>query len=197
MGGEREEKKRGTSERKQGNKKKKGGGGDRKKKRGEQRRRQLLCKCTWHKWYKSPLFPQVRTIAAVLLRRVFLQMEHTDLSEQIDSAVLQSCHAQLLVAVQSEPSPPIRRKVCDAIAELARSSIGGFLTLILPSTHSTPSHSCLSSPLFPPALQMREMLTTGRKSSSFCSTAVTWRNLIFTRVPYILSGTCRQLFLLA
>ena len=77
------------------------------------------------------LFPQVRTIAAVLLRRVFLQMEHADLSEQIDSGVLQSCRAQLLVAVQSEPSPPIRRKICDAIAELARSSIGEFLTTVL------------------------------------------------------------------
>ena len=95
------------------------------------------------------LFPQVRTIAPVLLRRVFLQMEHTDLSEQIDSAVLQSCRAQLLVAVQSEPSPLIRRKICDAIAELARSSIGEFLTS-QPFLHSFYSLSLLSifTPLF-------------------------------------------------
>ena len=94
-----------------------GGGGG-----GEEKRQ--VCRCMWS-------VPQVRTIAAVLLRRVFLQMEHTDLSEQIDSGVLQSCRAQLLVAVQSEPSPPIRRKICDAIAELARSSIGEFVITAL------------------------------------------------------------------
>jgi len=66
---------------------------------------------------------EVRTIAAVLLRRVFLQMEYKDLSEQIDVGVLHGCRAELLLAVQTEPSAPIRRKICDAIAELARSSI--------------------------------------------------------------------------
>ena len=79
---------------------------------------------------------QVRTIAAVLLRRVFLQMEYNDLSQQIDVGVLHGCRAELLVAVQTEPSAPIRRKICDAIAEMARSSIGGWSFLWVCSTLS-------------------------------------------------------------
>ena len=141
-GREREERKRGTSERKRD-----GRGG------AEGAKEETVFVSARDTNGTNLLFPQVRTIAPVLLRRVFLQMEHTDLSEQIDSAVLQSCRAQLLVAVQSEPSPPIRRKICDAIAELARSSIGGFLTshLFLHSFYSlsllsifTPLFSCLA-----------------------------------------------------
>ena len=138
-GREREERKRGTSERKRDGR---GGGA------GGAKTETVFVSARDTNGTNF-LFPQVRTIAPVLLRRVFLQMEHTDLSEQIDSAVLQSCRAQLLVAVQSEPSPPIRRKICDAIAELARSSIGGFLTSH-PFLHSFYSLSLLSIfiPLF-------------------------------------------------
>ena len=51
----------------------------------------------------------------------------------------------------------------------------------------TPLLSSLFS-LFLPGAQMRVMLTTGQKSSSSCSTVVTWLNLIFTRVLCISSG---------
>ena len=67
---------------------------------------------------------QVRTVAAVLLRRVFLQVEYKELEKEVDAGVLQGCRGELLLALQSEASGSIRRKVCDAIAELARSSIG-------------------------------------------------------------------------
>lgn len=67
---------------------------------------------------------QVRTVAAVLLRRVFLQVEHKDLESEVEVGVLQGCRAELLLALQSETVAPVRRKICDAIAELARSSLG-------------------------------------------------------------------------
>ena len=63
-------------------------------------------------------------MAAVLLRRVFLQMEYKDLVEDLTADMLSSCQAELLAAIQSETSSSIRRKICDSVAELARSSIG-------------------------------------------------------------------------
>ena len=60
----------------------------------------------------------------MLLRRVFLQLEYTELAEQVDTGILGGCRAELILAIQNETSAPIRRKMCDAVAELARSSIG-------------------------------------------------------------------------
>ena len=73
--------------------------------------------CTHHFFYL-----QVKILAAVLLRRLFLQS--SDELAQVDSAVLRACREELLLAIQTEESPPIRRKICDAVAELARASIG-------------------------------------------------------------------------
>ncbi|KAL5476110.1 hypothetical protein EMCRGX_G026016 [Ephydatia muelleri] len=66
---------------------------------------------------------EVRTMAAVLLRRIFLQLEYKDLEEEVDIEVLQGCRAELLMAIQAEEHSSIRKKICDAAAELARSSI--------------------------------------------------------------------------
>ena len=66
-------------------------------------------------------------MAAVLLRRVFLQLENKDLVEDLTPEVLASCRAELLLSVQTESNASIRRKICDAIAELARSSIGNVM----------------------------------------------------------------------
>lgn len=67
---------------------------------------------------------EVKTVAAVLLRRVFLQLEYKDLIDGIDPTLLQSGRAELLMAVQQEgTSVAVRRKICDAVAELARSFI--------------------------------------------------------------------------
>ena len=63
-------------------------------------------------------------MAAVLLRRVFLQLEYKDLVEELPPAVISSCQAELLLAIQSETNAAIRRKICDAVAELARSCLG-------------------------------------------------------------------------
>ena len=63
-------------------------------------------------------------MAAVLLRRVFLQLDYGDLHKEVDTGVLRQCQTELLQGLSSEPLPPIRRKIGDAVAEMARSSIG-------------------------------------------------------------------------
>ncbi len=73
-------------------------------------------------------------MAAVLLRRVFLQLELKDLVEDLAPEVLSSCQAELLVAVQVERNGSIRRKICEAVAELARSSLGGWVRCEGPSS---------------------------------------------------------------
>ena len=66
-------------------------------------------------------------MAAVLLRRVFLQLEYKDMVNDIDAGVLKGCQAELLIAIQAETNSLIQRKICDAVAELARSCIGKFI----------------------------------------------------------------------
>ena len=63
-------------------------------------------------------------MGTVLLRRVFLQLEYKDLLEDVPSNVITKCQEQLLVAVQTEENPSVRRKICDAVAELARTCLG-------------------------------------------------------------------------
>ena len=63
-------------------------------------------------------------MAAVMLRRVFLQLEYKDMLKEIDAGMLKGCQAELLIAIQTETRPHIQRKICDAVAELARSCIG-------------------------------------------------------------------------
>ena len=67
---------------------------------------------------------QLKSIAAVLLRRIFLQLEYKDIAEDLEVNVLRASKAELLLALQSETSPHIRRKICDAVAEIARSYLG-------------------------------------------------------------------------
>lgn len=61
-------------------------------------------------------------MAAVLLRRIFVK--HSDDVTQIDTISLNLYRSQLLGAILTEAERPIRRAVCDAVAELARISIG-------------------------------------------------------------------------
>ena len=81
--------------------------------------RQKLCSLTAH---LSHL--QVRVLAAVLLRRLFLTLEYKDLMKDVSTDMLINCRVELLEAIQTEKEVGIRRKICDAVAELARSSIG-------------------------------------------------------------------------
>ena len=61
-------------------------------------------------------------MAAVLLRRLFVK--NPDDITQISKEVLDACRAELLAAVVNEGEKVVRKAVCDAVAELARVSIG-------------------------------------------------------------------------
>ena len=60
--------------------------------------------------------------AAILLRRSFIQTGESLL--KCSPEILESCKTGLLTALQQESSAFVRRKLCDAIAELARYCIG-------------------------------------------------------------------------
>ena len=60
--------------------------------------------------------------SAILLRRVIIQTGESIL--KCSPEVLEACKADLLVALQQESSAFVRRKLCDAVAELARYCIG-------------------------------------------------------------------------
>jgi len=64
-------------------------------------------------------------MSAVLLRRLLaagFEEVWPQLTEDIQNGVKQ----QLMLAIQEELTPPVRRKICDAAAELARNMIGWF-----------------------------------------------------------------------
>lgn len=63
-------------------------------------------------------------MGSVLLRRVCLQLEYKDLIKDVPTNIITSCQEQLLVAMQTEEDPSVRRKICDAVAELARTCLG-------------------------------------------------------------------------
>ncbi len=61
-------------------------------------------------------------MAAVLLRRIVVAAP--DELIQLDTVLLNACRSELLIALKTEPDICIRRKICDAVAELARTAIG-------------------------------------------------------------------------
>lgn len=63
-------------------------------------------------------------MAAVLLRRMFFQLEKEELLSEIDTDTLKICQAELLVAIETEANLLIQRKICGAVAELAGFCIG-------------------------------------------------------------------------
>lgn len=69
----------------------------------------------------------MRTLAAVLLRRVFTT-SFEEIWLQIPVDLQLAVKQQVLIAVQNELTPPVQRKICDAVAELARSLIGTILS---------------------------------------------------------------------
>lgn len=67
-------------------------------------------------------------MAAVLLRRVFIKCSNE--LTQMDSMQMIAIRAELLDALRSEDNDSVRRKICDAVAELARDSIGESCSLL-------------------------------------------------------------------
>ncbi|KAI6650329.1 Importin-5-like [Oopsacas minuta] len=62
--------------------------------------------------------PEIRQMSCVLLRQLIVSQGDKLAQEQPES--LEPCKLQLLQILQSESVPVVRRKVCDAVAELAR-----------------------------------------------------------------------------
>lgn len=68
---------------------------------------------------QSPsISPDVRTLAAVLLRRVIVKDEES-LWPQLNPSAQAKLKTDLLSILQAEPAKPIWKKVCDTISELA------------------------------------------------------------------------------
>lgn len=63
-------------------------------------------------------------MSAVLLRRIY--SSSVDFYDKLDPALQQEMKNYLLKAIQEEQVQTIRKKVCDAVAELSRSLLGKF-----------------------------------------------------------------------
>ena len=62
-------------------------------------------------------------MTAVLLRRLFTY-EFSEWWPTVPPELQDGLKKELMAAIQEELTPPVKRKVCDAAAELARNLIG-------------------------------------------------------------------------
>lgn len=65
----------------------------------------------------------MRTLGAVLLRRLFAN-NFEEFWPQVPAEIQNGVKEQVLILVQEENNPAVRKKICDAVAELARNLIG-------------------------------------------------------------------------
>ena len=63
-------------------------------------------------------------MSAVLLRRIY--SSSVDFYDKLDPAFQQEMKNDLLKGIKEEQVPTIRKKICDAVAELSRSLLGEF-----------------------------------------------------------------------
>jgi len=81
----------------------------------------FLCRVKFDNWHGDGL--QVRSMAAVLLRRIY-----TSSFEEFWPQFSPESQAQLkertLVSIQSEPNAALRKKICECGAEFARNLLG-------------------------------------------------------------------------
>ncbi|XP_048745456.2 importin-5-like [Ostrea edulis] len=68
------------------------------------------------------LLVEVRTLGAVLLRRLFAN-NFEEFWPQVPVDIQNAVKEQILIIIQEEGTPPVRKKICDAAAELARNLI--------------------------------------------------------------------------
>ena len=71
---------------------------------------------------------KVRQMSAVLLRRIF--SSSVDFYEKLDPTLQQGMKDGLLKAIEEEQIPTVRKKICDAVAELSRSLLGELQCLV-------------------------------------------------------------------
>ena len=72
---------------------------------------------------------KVRQMSAVLLRRIY--SSSVDFYDKLAPALQEEMKSDLLQAINTEQLPTIRKKICDAVAELSRSLLGKFSVLCL------------------------------------------------------------------
>lgn len=72
---------------------------------------------------------KVRQMSAVLLRRIY--SSSVDFYDKLAPALQEEMKNDLLQAINNEQLPTIRKKICDAVAELSRSLLGKFSVLFL------------------------------------------------------------------
>lgn len=72
---------------------------------------------------------QVRTLAPVLLRRLFAN-NFEEFWPQVPANIQNAVKEQILVLIQEEDTPAVRKKICDAAAELARNLIGRLFVVV-------------------------------------------------------------------
>lgn len=75
---------------------------------------------------KSLPCAQVKQMAAVLLRRL-LSSSFEEIYPGLAETMQMAIKTELLLSIQQETSPNIRKKVCDIAAELSRNLIGNRL----------------------------------------------------------------------
>ena len=61
-------------------------------------------------------------MSAVLLRRIY--SSSVDFYDKLEPALQEEMKNDLLKAIDDEQVPTIRKKICDAVAELSRSLLG-------------------------------------------------------------------------
>jgi len=66
---------------------------------------------------------QVRSLAAVLLRRLYTST-FEEFWPLLPAEAQASVKQEMLACIQQEENPGVRRKMCDCTAELARNMIG-------------------------------------------------------------------------
>ena len=69
----------------------------------------------------------MRNLAVVLLRRLFTG-DFDEVWEKLPAEHQEATKQQLLNSIKVEKESSLRKKICDAVAELSRNLIGGFST---------------------------------------------------------------------
>ncbi|XP_050394291.1 importin-5 [Patella vulgata] len=85
-----------------------------------------------------------RSMSCILLRRLFCN-EFTEVWPTLEPDIQNSIKAQLMMAIREELSPPVRKKICEVVAELARNLIGEENDMMWPEVLKF-MFECASSP---------------------------------------------------
>ena len=86
-------------------------------------------------------------MSAVLLRKLFTN-DFSDWWASLAPELQAGVKSELIKAIQEELTPPVKRKVCDATAELARNMIGEYRFSNIFFVNPFKAYCCLSLALY-------------------------------------------------